>query len=265
MKKVIAILLLAFTTLVAEFTVSGTVISDNEKVITSRYMGFVTEVNAFEGDYVKQGQLLYSIDSKEIDSAMARVRLGISQAQLSLQMNQNQLNNFRLNLNRHKRLFKKNMVSKYEVEMLELATSNMKDMVKISKKQVQQANQQLEELKNQYRYLHIKAPNDGVIIRKSVNVGEMALPGMPAFIISDLNNLKVIAEISENELKFVHIGKKVKVKIPSSELVKVGKIVAIIPNSNPMTHTFKIKVACDKITSKSGVYPGMYSTITISE
>ena len=166
MKKFFTIWFMAFSWLSAGLTISGTVISDNEKVITSRYMGFVTEVNAFEGDYVKKGQLLYSIDSKEIDSAMQRVQLGISQAQLSLQMNQNQLNNLRLNLARHKRLFKKNMVSKYEVEMLELATKNMQDMVEISKKQVEQANQQLEELKNQYKYLHVKAPNDGVVIRK---------------------------------------------------------------------------------------------------
>ncbi|HIC10406.1 MAG TPA: efflux RND transporter periplasmic adaptor subunit [Campylobacterales bacterium] len=263
MKKFFAIWFLAFSWLSAGLTISGTVISDNEKVITSRYMGFVTEVNAFEGDYVKKGQLLYSIDSKEIDSAMQRVQLGISQAQLSLQMNQNQLNNLRLNLARHKRLFKKNMVSKYEVEMLELATKNMQDMVEISKKQVEQANQQLEELKNQYKYLHVKAPNDGVVIRKSINAGELALPGMPAFVISDLNHLRVIAEINENDLKMVKIGKEVIVEVPSMEFIGKGKVISIVPNSNPMTHTFKIKVKCDKMTADSGIFPGMYATITI--
>jgi len=115
----------------ADLTISGSVISDNQKVITSRYMGFVTSVNASEGDFVKKGQLLYKIDSKEIDTAKRRVQLGISQAQLSLQMNQSQLNNIVLNLARHKRLYKKHMVSKYEVETLELAAKNMKDMGKV--------------------------------------------------------------------------------------------------------------------------------------
>jgi len=265
MIRLITILLFINTFVFGNLTISGTVISDNEKMITSRYMGFVTEVNASEGDYVKKGQLLYSIDSKEIDSALRRVRLGISQAELSLQMNQNQLNNLLLNLSRHKRLFKKNMVSKYEVESLELAAKNMRDMVKISKKQVEQAYQQLEEVKNQYRYLNVRAPNDGVIIKKNINAGEMAMPGMPAFIISDLTHLKILAEINESELKLVSIGKKVKVTIPSVEFQGEGVVTAIIPNSNPMTHTFKIKVSCQCKTSGNNIYPGMYSTVTIGD
>jgi len=258
------ILFIAVLQLNADLTISGSVISDNQKVITSRYMGFVTSVNANEGDFVKKGQLLYKIDSKEIDAAKRRVQLGISQAQLSLQMNQSQLNNIRLNLARHQRLYKKNMVSKYELETLELAAKNMEDMVKISKKQVQQANEQLKEVVNQYKYLYIKAPNDGVIIKKNINTGEMALPGMPAFILSDLSDLKVVVEISEHNLKLVPYGTVVKVSIPSVDFYENGKVTAIIPTSNPMTHTFKIKVSF-KHNKNLMIYPGMYATITIPE
>jgi len=261
MKKILLILAISLSLYADGLTLSGTVISDNEKMITSRYMGFVTRVNAYEGAHVKKGQLLYSIDSKEVDSAMTRVQLGISQAQLALQMNQNQLNNVLLNLARHKRLLEKKMVSKYEVENLELAAQNMQDMVEISKKQVDQANAQLNEVKNQYKYLDIKAPNRGVIIAKNVNVGEMAMPGMPAFILSDLSNLKITMEVSENNLKMVPYGKKVKVEIPSVGMKGVGKIIAIIPSSNPMTHSFKVKVSFS--TKIKGIYPGMYATVNI--
>jgi RND family efflux transporter MFP subunit len=265
MFKLFLTVLITGSTLFANLTVSGRVISDNEKMITSRFMGFITDVNAHEGDFVTKGQLLYSIDSKEIDTAIRRVQLGISQAQLSLQMNQSQLNNLLLNLARHKRLFKKSMVSKYEVENLELATKNMRDMVKISKKQVEQANAQLAEVKNQYKYLNIKAPNDGVIIKKNINAGEMAMPGMPAFILSDLTNLKIVAEISERELKLVPYGKSVIVKIPSIDFNTIGTVTAIIPSSNPMTHTFRIKISFKTDNNISSIYPGMYSTIAIAD
>ena len=46
---------------------SGTVISDNEKIITSRYMGFIESVKVKEGDFVKKGQVLYKIDSSNIE------------------------------------------------------------------------------------------------------------------------------------------------------------------------------------------------------
>ncbi|MEA3373636.1 MAG: efflux RND transporter periplasmic adaptor subunit [Campylobacterota bacterium] len=263
MKKILLTLLSTAVVLLAEgLTLAGTVISDNEKMITSRYMGFVTEVKASEGERVKKGQLLYTIDSKEIDSAISRVQLGISQAQLMLQMNENQLSNVLLNLARHKRLLKKNMVSKFEVEQLELAAANLQDMVTISKKQVEQANEQLKEVKNQYKYLRIVAPNSGVIVAKNIKVGEMAMPGMPAFVLSDLNDLKITAEVAENDLQSFKYGQKVNVQIPSVGLAAVGKVSAIIPSSNPMTHTFRIKVSFKP--GKHTVYPGMYATINVN-
>jgi multidrug resistance efflux pump len=67
-------------------------------MITSRNMGFVTSVNVSEGSRVSKGELLYTIDSKEIDSAKTQVEMGIAQAELSLQMYQNQYANLELNL-----------------------------------------------------------------------------------------------------------------------------------------------------------------------
>jgi len=248
MKKLVLILLAFSLSLIAEtLTLSGSVISDNQKMITSRFMGFVTKVTVSEGDYVKKGQLLYEIDSREIDSARR-------QAELSLQMYENQYNNVKLNLERHRRLYKKDMVSKAELENLELAAKNMKDMINIAKARLQ-------EVKNQYRYLRIKAPNDGVVVAKNIKVGEMAMPGMPAIILSDLSNLKIQTEISESNLNQITYGTKVKVKIPSVNFETEGVVTAIIPSSNPMTHTFKIKVSFKNKDKK--IFPGMYATIDV--
>jgi RND family efflux transporter MFP subunit len=169
-------------------------------------------------------------------------------------MYQNQYGNVKLNLDRHRRLLEKDMVSRYEVENLELAAKNLEDSISI-------ATARLNEVKSQYRYLRITAPNDGVIIAKNINVGEMAMPGMPAIILSDLSALKVAVEIAESELKRINFGKKVKVTIPSFELVLEGKVNAIIPSSNPMTHTFKVKISID--AQKVHLYPGMYATVEV--
>lgn len=261
MKKLLLIIALALGLSAQGITLSGTVVSENTKMITSRFMGFVTDVKVAEGDFVKKGELLYTIDSKEIDSALVQVELGISQAKLSLQMYQNQYTNVKLNLERHKRLLEKDMVSKYEVENLMLAEENLANMIDIAKKQVNQAQAQLEEVKNQYRYLNIIAPNDGVVVSKNINVGEMAMPGMPAIVLSDLSNLKISAEISEDNLSLIHEGKKVVVNIPSQNIKAVGKVSAIIPSSNPMTHSFKIKISFKNVYKS--IYPGMYATVDI--
>ncbi len=169
-------------------------------------------------------------------------------------MYENQYSNVKINLDRHKRLLAKDMVSKYEVENLELAEKNLRDMIAISKARLQEVN-------NQYQYLIIKAPNNGVVVAKNIKVGEMAMPGMPAIILSDLSNLKISVEIAESDMAKIYHGKKVNVNIPSLALKAIGTISAIIPNSNPMTHTFKIKVAFK--TMNKSVYPGMYATVDI--
>ena len=262
MKKIILLtIVLANILSAAVLELSGSVVSDNQKIITSRYMGFIKNMRVSEGDIVKKGDLLYEIDSKEIESAERQVDLAISQARLALQMNENQLNNVLINLARHKRLYKKGMVSKFELENLELAAKNLRDMVKIAKEQVAQAEAKKAEVLNQYKYLKIKAPNDGVIVMKRAKEGEIQIPGMPTLVLTDLSDLQVMVEINESDLKYVKRGKKVIVEIPSVGYKGEGVISSIIPSSNPMTHKFKIKIKFDK--GNKVIFPGMYAKVYI--
>ncbi len=264
MKKLIIILMMlsayAFAT---KLDLSGTVVSDNRKMITSRYMGFIKNVTVSEGDRVKKGDLLYEIDSREIDSAKAQVELAIQQALLSLQMYENQHSNALLNLQRNRRLKNKGIISKAQFEGIQLGERNLRDMVKIAQKQVAQAKSRLQEVLNQYNYLKVRAPNDGVIVQKNINSGEMAMPGMPAMVLTDLSRLRIVTEVSEKNLHFIKIGKKVHIDIPSAGIDNEGEISAIIPSSNPMTHTFKVKIKFN--TEGKIVYPGLYTKLTFVE
>lgn len=255
--------LITLTTFVsaAGLSLSGVIISDNQKMITSRNMGFVTSVNVSEGSRVRKGDLLYTIDSREIDSAKTQVDMGIAQAELSLQMYQNQYENVKVNLERHRRLYAQDMVSRYEVENLELAERNLRNTIKISERQVLQAKARQKEVTNQYQYLRIVAPNNGVVVSKNIKVGEMAMPGMPAIILADLSTLKIEVEVAESSLKMVQIGKRVKITIPSTGFVGIGTISSVVPSTNPMTHTFKIKVS---FSARQTVYPGMYATVELN-
>jgi RND family efflux transporter MFP subunit len=250
MKKINLIALLLIITQTISFAkvleLSGTVISDNEKFMTSRFMGFVKSVNVDAGSMVKKGDLLYEIDSIEIDSKK-------QQATLAVQMYENQYLNVKRNYERYTRLYEKGLVSKFEVEQLELGANNLKNMVDISKLQLQEVN-------NQYQYLKIVAPNDGVVIKKMIKTGEMAMPGMPAIVLSDLTSLKINTEVAEGDLKDIKVGQKVNIEIPSIAYKTTGSISAIVPSSNPMTHKFTVKI---KFKSSNKVYPGMYTKIVI--
>lgn len=246
MKQILITILLLTNIFASDIELSGTVISDNEKYITSRFMGFIKELKVSEGSHVKKGSLLYKIDTTDIDAKK-------TQSLMQVSMYETQYNTVKRNYDRFKRLYAKGLVSKAQVEELEMNYNNLKDMVSIAKAQVT-------EVTNQYKYLNIKAPNDGVITKKMIKVGEMAIPGMPALVLTDLSDLKIKAEISESNLAKIKIGQKIDVIIPSINYKTIGKIESIIPSSNPMTHTFMIKVAFKKTPQ---VFPGMYAQTII--
>lgn len=233
MKKFLAIIITTIYTFGANMTLSGSVISDNQKILTSRNMGYVKKMFVSEGDFVKKGQLLYIIDSTENNSQIA--------------MQKNQLDNILINLARHERLYKKGMVSRYDLENLRLAAKNQKEALNMAL--------------TQNNYLSVRAPNDGIIVSKKLNQGEMASPGMPALVLTDMSKLRVMAEISESNLKNIKIGQSVGVDVPSVGFKTTGVISSIIPASNPMTHKFTIKIKFDR--GNAMVYPGMYARVNI--
>ncbi len=261
MKKILFIAFFAALLFAKELSLSGTVMSEDTKMLGTRYMGFVKKVYVSEGDWVKKGQILYVIDSKEIDLAKSQVELMISQARLAIAMNQNMYEFAKTNYERHKRLYAKGMVSKFDLERMELMYKNTKDMVQIAKKQLEQAKAKLAEVLHQYEYLKIKAPNDGVIIQKMVQEGQLTIPGYPGMVITTLDNLKVVAEIGESNLKDIKIGQKVDIYIPSIAFEAQGVVTSIIPAANPMTHKFKVKVSFKK-DKNIRVIPGMYAKLT---
>ena len=119
-----------------QLELSGTVISDNEKIITSRNMGYIKDVYVNEGSQVKKGDILYEIDSSSIDSNKKEVLL-------NLEILKNQEKNIQLNYNRYKRLQEQDLVSKYDLEQLELNLLNTKNMILIT-------NAKLKEVDTQY-------------------------------------------------------------------------------------------------------------------
>lgn len=246
-KKLVLLISILFYANANDIELSGTVISDNEKVITSRNMGFIKNVYVVEGSFVKKGELLYEIDSSSIDSKK-------QEALLNLQIQENRLTNIQTNYNRYKRLYAQDLVPKYDVEQLELNLLNVKNMIQIAKAKLKEVNAQ-------YDYLKIKAPNDGLIIKKSIKAGEMATPSIPALILSDLSSLKIKTEISESNLNSIKLNHEVKINIPSIKLKTLGKIIAIIPNVNSMTHSFTLKISF--MAQDKTVYPGMYSKLYI--
>jgi RND family efflux transporter MFP subunit len=196
-------------------------------------MGYITKIYVNEGDSVKKGEILYEIDPTDI--------------LYNSDILKNQVKNLELNLKRYKDLLDQDLVSKFDYEQLELNLIT--------------AKAKLSELNANFNYLKVKAPNNALVVKKSIKEGEMAMPAMPHLILTDLDDLIIKSNIAESSLKYIKIGQTVDIKIPSQEFETKGKIIAIYPNYIANAHSFSIKISFDKKDFQ--IYPAMYSKITI--
>ena len=234
MKKLLIITLFLTNIFANQLELDGVVESQNEKIISSKMMGYITKVNVNEGDNVKKGDILYEIDPTDIVH--------------NTQIVSNQVKTLEINLKRYKNLLDQDLVSKYEYEQLELNLIT--------------AKAKLNELNANSNYLKVKAPNNSLVIKKSIKEGEMAMPGMPHLILTDLDSLILKANIAESNMKYLKLNQEVNVEIPSANFSSKGKIIAIFPNIVSNTHSFIIKVSFDKKDFQ--IYPSMYSKISIN-
>jgi RND family efflux transporter MFP subunit len=234
MKKLLIITLFLTNIFANQLELDGITESQNEKIISSKMMGYITKVNVNEGDNVKKGEILYEIDPTDIIH--------------NTQIVSNQVKTLETNLKRYKNLLDQDLVSKYEYEQLELNLIT--------------AKAKLNELNANSNYLKVKAPNNALVIKKSIKEGEMAMPGMPHLILTDLDSLIIKANIAESNLKNIKLNQEVDIQIPSLEFKSKGKIIAIFPNMASNTHSFIIKIAFDKENHQ--IYPSMYTKISIN-
>jgi RND family efflux transporter MFP subunit len=259
LKKVLFVTFLLISSLQAgKITLTGTVISDGQKMIGSRYMGYVKKVYVKLGDKVKREDDLYEIESAEFDIMKTQANLMLEQSQLALEYWKDKLRT----INKKKETMKKKQgITGFDWDDLESQVENIKAMLESTKIMVKHAAEQVKQMAVVFNYLKMKAPSDGVVVQKNIKVGDMIMPGMLAIMIVDTENLEIDVSLSEGIIGKVKEGQKIAVEIPSLHYKTIGMIHAIIPDANPMTHKIKMRVKFDK--AGQNIFPGMYAKVII--
>ena len=261
LKKLIVVSLVLLGTLTAgEIILTGTVVSDGQKMIGSRYMGYVKKVYVKLGDKVKREDDLYEMESAEFDIMKTQANLMLEQSQIALEYWRDRI---RVINKKKDRMKKKQGMTGFDWDDLESQAENVKAMLESTKIMVKHAAEQVKQMAVVFNYLKMKAPADGVVVQKNIKVGDMVMPGMLTIMIVDTENLEIDVSLSESIIGKVHEGQRLAVTIPSLDYKTVGTIHAIIPDANPMTHKIKMRVTFDK--GDLNVFPGMYAKVIIPD
>ncbi|MGD9044949.1 MAG: efflux RND transporter periplasmic adaptor subunit [Desulfobacterales bacterium] len=219
-----------------EFT--GTAKAIEEIDIRARVEGFLESVHFEDGAYVKKGQLLFIIDPKEYKAAVenARGRLGRHQAQLERAEREYQ---------RNLSLFKQSAASEANVV-------KWKSEMEESRAAVISAVAALEKARLDLDYCTIRAPIDGRISRKLVDVGNLVGAGEKTLLTTIREGSPIYAYFSINERDLLRVMKKARQEgIPADNPDKIVLELGLA-NETGFPHKGHLDYADSTVDPKTG-------------
>jgi len=241
---------------------TGTVVSDGQQMIGSRFMGYVKKVFVKLGDKVEREDDLYEMESAEFDMMKMQADLMLEQSRTMVDFWRDKLKRVNTKKNRLKETYRNdNKINFMDMADLDAEAANVQTMLKSMQVMVKEANIRAKQMASTYNYIKMKAPSDGVVVKRNIKVGDMVMPGMLTIMLVDMENLEIEVSISESILSRVKEGQKVDIHIPSVGYKTKGVIYAIVPNTNPMTHKIQMRIRFDK--AEKNIFPGMYAKVSI--
>ncbi len=237
-------------TVIETVNASGKVYPEVEVKVSPDISGEITELTVQEGDSVRKGQVLariyadiYSSQRDQAAAQVAQSQAVVANSSASIQALKAQLDQDRTAYNRNKQLFDEKVISKAELEQLEVrlrsseaqynaAQQNIRGLqagVQSTRTQLQQANKNLGRAT-------IIAPMNGVVSLLNVKEGERVvgtaqMAGTEMMRVADLSIMEVRVDVGENDVVKVSIGDEADVEVDAYNNRKFKGVVTQIAAS----------------------------------
>jgi membrane fusion protein, multidrug efflux system len=217
-------------------TINGAVEAVGEAYVSPETAGRIMTFHVVEGQRVRKGQLLVSLNADAMRSGIAELESGLDLARVVYQ--------------RRRELWDKKIGS--EIQYLEAKTN------------LESLENRLESLQAQLEMAEIKAPISGIVDRIESKQGELAMPGMVLLHLVDLQKMRLNAELAESYLGRVKSGDQVEVSFPTypglSRSETIGRISQTI---NPKNRTVIIQV--EMTNEDELIKPNMMASLKLND
>lgn len=172
----------------SEKTYPATIKGKTDIAIRPQVTGFITKVHVDEGQQVKKGQVLFTLDQVQFQAA-------VDQAQANVNSAQTRVNTAQLTADSKKKLLEKNIISDYEYQLA------ANDLV-TAKAALSQAQAALTNARKNLAYTVVTAPSDGVVGTIPQREGSLASPSsaQPLTTVSDNSQVYAYFSLTEKDL-----------------------------------------------------------------
>ncbi|QNH61368.1 efflux RND transporter periplasmic adaptor subunit [Hymenobacter sediminicola] len=201
------------TNLSDEVAATGSVLADESVVIKSELSGKITSLNIREGQPVRKGQLLFSINADEAQA-------GIRKQEYNIKL-------FRDQERRQRTLLDKEYISAQEYEQ--------------ANNQLLTAQSDLQALRATLDRAFVKAPFDGVLGLTTATVGTYVSPGTEITTLSRVRPVKIDFAVPGRFANNVRVGDVVSVTDEATNKKYDAKVYAIDPQIDPVSRTQPVR------------------------
>jgi membrane fusion protein (multidrug efflux system) len=226
----------------AVVTFSGPLVAPQTAVVRSKAAGTLLALNVAEGDRVKAGQALGTLDLSELNSRLAErsamvasARAQVAQAERTHASNQ--------------RLADQQFIS---ANALEASRSALDTALAQSRA----AEAQLNTVGVTRRDAALVAPIAGLVAKRHAVAGEKLAAEQPVITIVDLRRLELAATVGTHEVSLLQPGLPVQVRVEGVAEVVAGQIARIAPAAEAGSRAIGVTIAIDnpKETFRAGQY-----------
>lgn len=237
-------LLVAQKTTVPDFVeATGTVRAAQSAQLASQVMGTITRVNVHEGDAVRRGQVLITIDEAQPRAAYQSASAGLQASQQSIAAADADYALAESTMKRYQMLYDKKSVSPQEYDEVKTRLAAAKARRDAAHANSAQAEAAVSQASTAVGFTKIRAPFDGLIVAKLADAGVMATPGVPLLMLEDPSRFRLEAAVDESQIGAVRLGAGVPVVIDSLGTEEItGKVAQIVPAADPASRTFTVKI-----------------------
>jgi HlyD family secretion protein len=210
--------------------------------------GRVTAVYVEAGDHVKRGQVLVHLNNSVLEPQVTNLEAALDQARAEAELAQAE----------YKRA---NAVGASGALSAE-ETQRRKSSAVTAAAHVKVAAAQLEEAKARLARADVRAPADGIILTRSVEVGQTAMPGGEAlFRLSKDGETELRGQVAEQDLPLLKVGQLVDVKLTGTTKIYQGRIRLLGAVIDPATRLGTAKVS---LTPDLNLRPGAFARAEVT-
>jgi RND family efflux transporter MFP subunit len=154
-----------------------------QATVSAQIAGNVTQFHVDAGDRVRRGQVLARIDTRDSDAQVTAGRAGVAQADAAL-------NQAKLNFERTERLVKQGFISQAALDKADADLKTAQAALEVARAGSTQAV-------TARSFAELRAPIDGVVSQRLMELGELAAPGKPVLMLHDPSQLRAVGAVPQ--------------------------------------------------------------------